>query len=148
MSRLLAICAVLLSVSISACLPTNINRQIADPSYNETNTVTAGVGTVFFHYETMTGQDNGFGMVFNGQATMFELTVIELTQSTITLQYREYTKSPGPQGGYSLNSPWIVKQGYDQEYKYDLAERIIKFKGFEFVVIEASGDSIFYQRIL
>jgi hypothetical protein len=143
MNRLPIILAALLS--LSACAPINVNFQNAKPLYNGTNAV--GVGDVFFHYEEMTGQDDGSGTVVGVEATMFELTVIQLTNSTISLQYREYTKSPGPEGGYRMDGPWIVQQASNQEYKYDLAARIIKFKRFEFVVLEVAGDSIFYQRI-
>jgi hypothetical protein len=131
---------------LSACAIKKVSIQDSSPFANETKT--AGVGDVFFHYESMTGEDNYAGRIFNGQATMFELTVIQVTESTVSLQYREYTKTPNAQGGYMLNGPWIVKQGYNQEYKYDLATKVIKFKGYEFKVLDVSNGSIKYQRTM
>jgi hypothetical protein len=130
---------------LSACAPKNINMQDSSPFANETKT--AGVGDVFFRTETMTGQDNGFGMVFGGQASAFDLTVVQLTDSSVSLQYREYTKLPGPQGGFRLADNWVVKQGYNQEYRFDLTQKVIRFKGFEFKVIESANGQLKYQRM-
>ena len=129
---------------LSACAPKNINLQDSSPFANEIKTV--GVGDVFFRTESMTGQDNGFGMVFGGQASAFDLTVVQLTDSSVALQYREYTKLPGPKGGFRLADNWSVKQGFNQEYRFDLSQKVINFKGLEFKVLDVSAGSIKYQR--
>jgi hypothetical protein len=131
---------------LSACAPTNINIQISSPFANETKT--AGVGDVFFHYESMTGEDNHFGKACLGSNSMFELTVVQLTESNISLQYREFMKPISKAGCYSISEPWLVKQAFSQEFKYDLAQKVIKFKSYEFKVLEVSGGSIKYQRTM
>lgn len=132
---------------LSACAIKKVNIQDVSPFANETKT--AGVGDVFLHFESITGEDNYGGSICLGQATMFDLTVVQLTDSSISLQYREYMKpTRGPGGCFGKSDPWLVKQGFSQEFKYDLAQKVIKFKGYEFRVLEVSGGSIKYQRTM
>lgn len=96
---------------------------------------TAGVGDEFFRYELQTFPPE------NSQR--FDLTVVELNQEKIGLQYAEYTFLSNP---YTFQSGWAIKQGFNKRFDYQLADKVIRYKGYEFEIMVAEGGQIKYRR--
>jgi hypothetical protein len=147
MSRKVALFALMSLVFIVGCPPKQYRHDVAMPNKNEVKI--AGVGDEFFRHELMYGDDNYAGSVFNGEATMFSLTVVSLNEKTLSLQYREFTKPvAGPYGGFKSGGGWLIKEGYNQKYDYELTNKTIRFQNYEFEIVGFKDGRIQYKRIL
>lgn len=146
MKRVISALALISLVCLSGCIPKQYRFQNATLQQN--NAKSAGVGDVFFRQETMYGEDNGFGVVYKGEAKAFDLTVVSLTDPSISLQYNEYTKLPVTQfGGFRPGDPWVIRDKFSQKYDYSLTNKAIKFKDYEFEVVGVSNGSLQYRRV-
>ncbi len=133
-------------IFIAACVTPKNYRSYSE-SQLAGEAVACGVGDEFFKHELMYGQDNGFGTVHYGDAKMIVLTVVGLTEKTLSLQYAEYVKaSQGPARGFRPDSPWLIRDKYSQRFDYDLSAKKIKFRSYEFDVIENQDGSLKYRR--
>lgn len=138
--------SIALAFVVFACVPKQYHHDLVAPGIN--NILTVGVGDEFFRRELMYGEDNYAGSIFKGDATMFTLTVVGLNEKMISLQYREFTKPvAGPYGGFRYGGSWLIKDGYNQKYEYDLSLKKIRFKEYEFEVIGFNEGRIQYKRI-
>ena len=146
MKRIVTSLALVSLLALIACVPKEYRYSGA--TLNQNNTKTAGVGDVFFRQETMYGEDNGFGVIYKGEAKAFDLTVVSLTDSSISLQYNEYMKLPVTQyGGFRPGDPWVIRDKFSQKYDYILTNKRIKFRDYEFEVLGVGNGSIQYRRI-
>jgi hypothetical protein len=110
--------------------------------------ISAGIGDEFFKQELMYGDANEFGVVFNGDASMFTLTVVSLNDKTLSLQYREFFKPTGRGGGFTIGDRWMIRDKFSQRFDYDLSSNVVKFRSYEFQVLEVKDGRISYIRIL
>lgn len=138
---------VLLSfLSASACVAPQKFRHEAQAPVTGAN-MSAGMGDDFYRQELMYGEDNGFGTIFNGEATMFVLTVVALNEKALSLQYTEYIKQMhGPSRGFRPDSPWMIKDKFSQRYDYELTSKTIRFKTLEFETLGVADGRIDYRR--
>jgi len=96
------------------------------------------VGDIFFNKEP---QIKPFA---TNQQGKFDLTVVELNDKKIGLQYAEYL--------YTMNfntfqSAYLVKQGFNKRFDYDLSNKVIRFKGYEFEVLSVKDGMLTYKRL-
>lgn len=123
----------------------NINRE--DQAVGAP--LVATVGQTFFAHESMTGEDNYFGSVFNGQAYRIELTVVSATKDRLELLYTEYTKPvAGPYGGYKKEGSWLRKPLFDKPLSFEIAEsRVVNYGRYAFEVLGVDGGAVSYRRV-
>lgn len=122
----------------------NVDRSDQPPGA----ALAANVGELFFSHELMTGEDNLFGVVFYGDAIRTELTITTATPDRIVLEYAEYTKPPGPKGGYERNGAWMRRTAFDRLLEFDIkASSTIRFKRYEFTVVGVEGGRVAYKRV-
>lgn len=123
------------------------NRQ----SLEQGSEMTAGIGDIFFEYSTgqdmknaMKPEDKGF--VASGEKV--ELTIVELNKERLGLQYNEYTHTPPQAIGLSMyGGGWMVKQGFNKRFDYALADKIVRFKGYEFEIVSVENGQLKYKRV-
>ena len=99
---------------------------------------TAGVGDTFFQYEMKT-----FPVENNER---FDLTIVELNEQNIGLQYAEYFYSSGV-GVYWQGAGWKIKDGFNKRFDFVLADKVIRFRSYAFDVLSVEGGQIKYRRI-
>lgn len=110
----------------------------------------AGIGDIFFMHsngQTMTDPMLApSGITASGDR--YELTIVELNQERLGLQYNEFTFSPGTTIGYTyVPGGWMVKQGFNKRFDYAISDKIIRFKGYEFEVLSVENGQIKYRRL-
>ncbi len=131
-----------------------LNESIQIPSLNKEKSV--GVGDVFFESSVMTGTYNEPTFVYNGNNFRFVLTVMKLTKDNIVLRYSEYIKpfKKEPEAisfslyrGYDMTTFWKIKDGFSKEFEYELTNKFINYKDYEFEIISVGEGRIRYKRI-
>lgn len=133
------------SFLLIGCTP--IFTSISAPELNGEKV--AGVGDLFFIHKEGAGFEGGTEP-FLRDAFSFDLVILELNDRTIGLQYTEYTKVEEPTGNpYApkRTSDWLIKQGFNRRFDYNAADRVIRFKGYEFDIISIDNGYIRYRRI-
>lgn len=107
----------------------------------------AGIGDTFFeHTEGRKMTDPLLGEVVEG-TLKFDLTILELNKEKIGLQYNEFFYQPPTTIGYKTTpGGWMVKQGYNKRFDYAVADKVIRFKSYEFEIISAEPGRITYRR--
>lgn len=126
---------------------TTVFTSISIPDLNGEKV--AGTGDLFFVHKEGAGFEGGTEP-FLRDAFSFDLTILELNDSKIGLQYTEYTKVVEPTGNAyapTRTSDWLVKQGYNKRFDYDIADKVIRFKGYEFEIVSIDKGYIRYKRI-
>lgn len=99
---------------------------------------TGGVGDVFFSFTHM-------GSYSPGDNWMFELTIVELNDQKLGLQYSEYFYNiPRFLGD---PSGWIIKEAFNRRFDYTIAYKTIRFKSYEFEILGVDKGQIKYKRI-
>ena len=125
------------------CGPQLVNIKKGTPQVGVERT--AYEGDVFFAYVDCYGEDNGFGTVFKGDCTKYDLTLLGVSWESITLQYREYMKpAAGQYGGYRLDGRWLVKEGFTKNLEYSTEDGRIRYKSHSFKILDVTGNSIYY----
>lgn len=139
---------VLIIFLLSGCATmTPFSTQSINPG-DEKN---AGIGDVFFEFsEGQTMHDPLLaalgGTVSNGMR--FELTILEMNSEKIGLQYNEFFYQPPKAIGYTMiPGGWMVKEGYNKRFDYILADKVIRFKGYEFEIVSVENGQIKYRRV-
>ena len=89
------------------------------------NVKAARVGDVFFEYKDFSFK--------------YELTVTSLNDKEIGLLYNEFTTEH--------LFTWLIKQGFNKTFTYQLSDKKIPFKEFEFEIISVESGVITYKRI-
>lgn len=122
------------AVSFSECSSGRWGRSvsvdgIALLNYKLLPPIVAGIGDVFFSHE-----DKYF---------RWDLTITELTSDRISFQYNEYTRE-----GYYFSYPWLIKQGFNKTYSYQLADKTIIFREYEFDILNYTPGKITYKMTL
>lgn len=113
----------------SECKSNNRGRHLSVEGIALTNLMllppkVARVGEEFFSYS-------------EGGAR-FDLTVVELGEEKLILQYSEFFMSD--------RGSWFIKQGFNKTFTYSPKE-MIRFKGYEFEPISVINGQITYRRI-
>lgn len=150
MKKLLILVLVLFAFTGCMTIPkyTPFNEQ----SLEQGLTRSAGIGDTFFEFsmgqkmiDTMKVDDKGF--VASGEKV--ELTIVELNQEKLGLQYNEYTHMAPVAVGLTMypGGGWMVKQGFNKRFDYALADKIVRFKGYEFEVFSVENGQIKYKRL-
>lgn len=139
----------------------NINTY--KPDINEEKT--AFVGDTFFVHveETVQKYASADGKrtqtVIQPDGTRFDLVVVELNDQKIGLQYSEYVREvnyvqnpmslPGGPGAVSrvAGPNWLIKQGFNKRFDYAIADKVIRFQGYEFEIIGMEKGQLKYKRI-
>ena len=128
---------------VGCVAPQAVNIKTVRPDIGTERTVYTG--DVLFESINCYGQDNGFGIVFNGDCIKFDLTVVGVSKDKITLQYREYMKPvAGKYGGYRVKDPWLVKEGFTRNLEYSPDDGYLRYKGYSFKILSTTGSSITY----
>ncbi len=96
----------------------------------------AGVGDVFFTFTRLMGFGKKGDIKYN-------LTVVELSEEKIGLQYTEYTYYSNP---YTYSSGWLIKEGFNKRFDYAMENKVVRFKGFEFEIVGVKDGMITYKR--
>lgn len=100
-------------------------------SINQNEEKTAGIGDTFFEY--MEGQEEHMlqmGIIADGYK--YDLTILELNQERVGLQYNEFVYQRAYSVGYTtVPGGWVVKQGFNKRFDYAVIDKIIRFKGRE-----------------
>ena len=119
------------------------------PSMNQGEERIAGIGDTFFiHAQGQSMKDPFVGEIVTNDSSRYDLTILELTQEKIGFQYNEYFYEPGRTVGYqSIPGGWMVKQGYNKRFDYAVADKIVRFKGYEFEILSVENGQIKYRRI-
>lgn len=114
-----------------------LQKEFVTPELNFERT--AGIGDEFFNYEFQTFPPD------NSQK--FEMTILELNQERLGLQYNEYFYSmPSTFSSAYAPSGWMIKQGFNKRFDYAIADKIIRFKNYEFEVLSVENGQIKYRR--
>lgn len=115
----------------------------AIPNLNEEKS--AGIGDIFFEYISVPPID-AMAMMFGSspQSKRFDLTVLELNEQKIGLQYSEYVYYSNPN---TFSSGWAIKDGFNKRFDYAVADKVIRFKGYEFEIVSVEKGQIKYKRI-
>ena len=140
MKRLTLILGVL--VALAGCVPGmyppqtgNVSEETIPAAGEE---YAASIGDTFFKYY-ITG--NYGGSPNNWQ---FDLTVVELSNKKLGLQYSEYTYQVNP---YSYVGSWLIKDGFNKRFDFSLEDKTLYFKDYVFEVISVEKGKIRYKRI-
>lgn len=131
MKKLLLLFVLFLTVGCAG-----MQQEIAVPLPNGEKI--AGVGDVFFIYEMKT-----FPVENNNR---FDLTIVELDDNKIGLQYAEYFYSSGV-GPYWQGAGWKIKDGFNKRFDYSISNKAVRFKGYEFEILSVEGGQIKYRRV-
>jgi len=92
----------------------------------------ANVGDVFFeHKEGVRGKVS---------ASRFVLTIVELNNKNIGLQSEDYIQMQ-----HHLGTRWDFQGG--KRIDYDISDKVIRFKGYEFNIVSVDKGQIKYKRI-
>ena len=127
-----------------SCVPSKVNIKQENP--NPGIVSKANIGDAFFEKVICYGEDNGYGTVFNGECLKYDLSLIGVTDTEITLQYREYTKPVNQYGGHKINEPWLVKDGFTRDLKYATKNREITYKNHVFTLLKVDSGGVTYQK--
>lgn len=101
----------------------------------------SGVGDAFFEFTHM-------GSFWTNDNWKFDLTIVELNDQKIGLQYSEYLYSqPRVVGFTTIPGGWMIKDGFNKRFDYAVADKVIRFKGYEFEVVSVEKGQIKYKRI-
>ena len=87
------------AIALSACI-SKVNIKEERPHLGEVRTT--NIGDLFFAKIDCYGDDNGMGVVFDGECYKYDLSLIGVTDNQITLQYREYMKPVNKYGAYKI----------------------------------------------
>lgn len=101
----------------------------------------ATTGDLFFEREEGVKRnikDSMLGDFVSIEGTRFDLSIVELNNQKIGLYYAEYAPS--------VNG-WLIKQGFNKRFDYAVADKIIRFKGFEFEILNVENGQIKYRRV-
>ena len=96
----------------------------------------ASIGDVLFDYQKMTLTN----------PTKFNLMIVALTKSNITLQYTEYFAPKDFATGLPKYGTWVIKAGFNTRLEYPLGSGVIRYKSFEFKVLSVDNCTITYKR--
>ena len=109
----------------------------------------ARVGEQLFVREVMTGEDNGMGTVFKGEAKKIELVVTTATKDKLVLTYSEFQKPiPGQFGGYRRNGSWEKNSDFDKSLEFNLMQSdLVVFRQYKFRVLNVNDGMVAYKRI-
>lgn len=131
----------------SACVATKVvSNKTENPFLGKVKTIS--VGDVFYENVNCYGEDNGAGYVYKGECSKYDLTLVGQTDEKITLQYREYMKPvAGPYGGYRMDAPWLVKDGFNRNLDYSIKEPLIRYKNNTFQILELKSGMITYKKV-
>lgn len=116
----------------------------------------AGIGDIFFKCENITGsKDPLLGQIYPG-STLFDLTIVELNQKKVGLQYSEsfYSAPSHSPDSFTPSYPdgQYIKQVFNERFDYDPSNKIINFKEYAFEIMKIEGPlwesgRITYKRI-
>jgi len=107
--------------------------------------VTAGIGDIFFHHvEGSVVKDPILGDTPRSDSIRFDLTITELSDSKIGLQYDEYFYNLST-SAYA-RSGWAIKPGFTKKFEYPLGKKIT-FKDYEFEIVSIEDGRIRYRRV-
>ena len=107
----------------------------------------ASIGDIFFDHE------EGWNVVgdidpFHYDPFKFDLTIVELTDQKIGLRYAEYIRSNlGEKGGFGIRFVWLIKAGFNKRFDYVVADKVVRFKDYEFDIVSVEKGQIKYKRI-
>lgn len=151
MKKLLSL-ALLLFLAGCMNLPQYAYVPFADQSSAEGQVKVAGIGDIF--YERSEGQSvkdekNPTSEPVPYSGFKYELTIVELNQERLGLQYNEYTYQPVfvPMSATYYPGSWMVKQGFNKRFDYAVSDKIIRFKGYEFEILSVENGQIKYRRV-
>src|SRR3990167_4420351 len=108
------------------------------PIVNDINEVS--IGDIFFS-SSLTKEEPYNPIVQIFPLEKYELTVVELNNEKISLQYNEYT------GTHDAREGWLVKQGFNKRFDYSAKDKIIKYKQYEFEILSIDKSVMKYRRI-
>lgn len=108
----------------------------------------AGIGDTFFeHTDGQNITDPFLGTYMNG-GNKYDLTILELNQERLGLQYNEFYYAPARTVGYTtIPGGWLVRDGYNKRFDYSLSDKIVRFKGTEFEILSVENGQIKYKRV-
>lgn len=134
----------------SGCGPVLIKKDDI-LSLNLNDEKEAGVGDVFFAFEHKNIVHSPFlgELIAEFESFRFELTIVELGEK-VGLYYAEYIyKMPGydPVTYLPGQGGWIIKAGFNKRFDYATADKIIRFKDYEFEVTENKQGRLKYRRL-
>src|SRR3989338_9374268 len=118
------IIALIISLSLIGCAESIKLEMI--PIVNDINEVS--IGDIFFS-SSLTKEEPYNPIVQIFPLEKYELTVVELSNEKIGLQYNEYT------GTHDAREGWLVKQGFNKRFDYSAKDKIIKYKQYEFEIL-------------
>lgn len=98
------------------------------------NEAVVGVGGILFQYEFV-----AFPAI---DSYRFDLTVAQLTDQNIALIYTEYSYK-----STNLNNTLNWKEGPNKRFDYAIADKIIRFKSYEFEIVSVEKGQVKYKRI-
>jgi hypothetical protein len=110
-------------IILGGCATIEKPKAIEIPKPNETRT--AVVGDMFFEKE-------------DGLA-LYNFIIVEANNQRLGIYYSEYYFNP--------SEGWLMKEGFNKRFDYDIADRIIHYKEYEFEIIEVDRGKIKYKRI-
>lgn len=117
--------------------------DVFSPNLNDEKDVS--VGDTFFTFEHKNVvRDPLFGeFIAEFESFRFDLTLVELG-GKIGLQYSEYIyKMPA----YPAQGGWLIKEGFNKRLDYAPADKVIRFKDYEFEILGVAGGQLKYRRI-
>lgn len=121
-------------------------------SVNQGEERLASIGDIFLdHKEGQSYKDPFLGEVMSDDSMRYELTILELNNEKLGLQYNEFFYSKGSGSPFSpatfVPAGWMVKQGYNKRFDYSLSDKIVRFKGTEFEILSVENGQIKYKRV-
>ncbi|MBE7413882.1 MAG: hypothetical protein HS130_01085 [Deltaproteobacteria bacterium] len=146
MRKLACLLMVFLLAGCMATLSPYLNQSVQEGEER-----VAGIGDTFFEHSA--GQNKTDPMMpMLGEIPVsgekYDLTILELNQERIGLQYNEfYYQPPHTIGNTTIPGGWMVKQGFNNRFDYAVADKIVRFKGYEFEVLSVENGQIKYRRL-
>lgn len=133
-------------------LPQYSYVPFADQSGAEGQVKVAGIGDIFFDRsegQAVKDEKNPTAEPVPYSGFKYELTIVELNQERLGLQYNEYTYQPVfvPMSATYYPGSWMVKQGFNKRFDYAVSDKIIRFKGNEFEILSVENGQIRYRRV-
>lgn len=153
MKKLAVLSLMLFAFTGCMTLPNYTYTPFVNQTLTEGQEKLAGMGDTFFEYsEGQTATEPTYipsGTVASG--IKYDLTIVELNHEKLGLQYNEFIFQPGAQYTnymYVLGGGgWLVKEGFNKRFDYTLADKIVRFKGYEFEILSVENGQIKYRRV-
>ena len=110
---------------------------------------TALTDDIFFSREIMTGEDNGYGYIYEGHALRTELVIKFVAEDVLVLGCSKFRKPPASsEGGYEKMGRWKMIPGsyISMEFYLD-SSKTVAYGDYKFEILKVTDGQVTYKRI-